>query len=62
MASSEWVWLGSNKRANAEFSKLNLYLTNDLCENFEVGFVGAFFCSFFGQAKKERDKKRKHIS
>ena len=28
-----------------------------LKENFEVGFVGAFFCSFFGHAKKEIDKK-----
>ncbi len=25
-------------------------------KNFEVGFVGAFFCFFFGQAKKKKEK------
>jgi hypothetical protein len=60
-ASSEWHhpngcgW-DPTKERTAKILKLLFNLTGNLYENFAVGFVGAFFCSFFGQAKKEKNK------
>jgi hypothetical protein len=46
------------KERTAKFSLLLFNLTDNSWENFEVGFVGAFFCSFFGQAKKEINRNK----